>query len=364
MSGELDRNLSLLLGRAWAPPEIRPAFRDDLLARLKAEQRKLIARRQSRRKTILFSASLLAAAAAVAFAVAPAVGLPVPDPGPASARQVSTRQVSEVAAVQGAGVLRFVPDIGSDRVELRAADGGWAAAAEAQFDLPAGAELRAGAAPARLAFGEAQIALQPGTRISNDAGSLRLAGGGALVMTAAAPVDLRIESRAFRIEPRSEIFFKAADPEGFAAGGAPAPLALVTRGAAELAGAFPARLAAGYVFTLYETPSGAVPGRCLREADRAIAARSSALPDGVVPVSAAAGEEERRQEVIALGSRLLSAEGAGWIEIGVDASAAAPVAAGSSEFDRLAALEPDLRRLVSLGGPIALRIGGRTVRID
>jgi hypothetical protein len=377
-----EENLQKMLTRAYEPLQYRQAFYDSLLERLKTQQRQTkserTVRRVRHRRYYVGALASLAAAAAIALAVAPLlrsgpVAPVVPDlaqgnvssaPSPEPVEPASSRLAIRFAQVNATNALECRENVGApwkavvpgdlvmaDRMELR---------------LPESAN---GAAAALKTEDATALSMQPGTRIRNQGGRIVLDQGGLhlAVSQGQTALGVQVEKRDFDVMPGSEVYFKAFAPEGHAQGGVPAPRVMVMTGAVCVRDEFANRLPAGYLFTLYDTVNGCVPGVSLEEKETVKDFATPVAPRpglGRVSSQVSVLTRERGREVLAIGEHLFVSAPDGLVEAAWDPSEKAQrLVFASPEYAQLAQEHSDVARAAALGSRVVIKIGGQAYEI-
>lgn len=299
-SPAFERNLSRLLSQAYEQPEIRVAFRDDLLQRLKDRQRQ---NRQRRRHRVISLYGTLAAAASFCIVFGAQFLLTATPPtstaadmhadmttayeSPAEpaphfveahrirATDATTRQVS-TASSTGQTALASLHRPRARAVEpldfrVCAASRWVHLAKDESFTLVDGAEIRTPVGslePALVVIDQGPAVLLDGhTHVCLEDGRLRLVDGRTVVSVPgdAGAVPVQVGQHTLIFEPGTMAFLAVDESDSYADGGAPAPIVTILRGAAYPAGFADAPMLAGMVYHLYQTPTGRFPGRNLGE---------------------------------------------------------------------------------------------------
>ena len=391
MEDRFEENLRTLLTRAYEPPPYRQEFYDALLARLKAEQKQrkgeLLAQ-AARRKRLAFAVALIAAS--VALMVSAGVMFNIsgrPREMPAGA--VERADISQALAgverdraqpAKGESSARFYPlraicAAGGLAYQIPGGDKWLCLDAEA-FDFQPGMSLQVPSSGSnaiahfRLGNDQTAVALQPATVLCNDDGRLTLLNGGLYATVGARDValEMAVADCCFIVAPGSEIFVKKEAKSVYAVKGEPAPQLMVMKGEVIARGALATRLPAGYLFLLYESPTGAVAGQSLEETELAFDVRmqdiatvsASRSRDAVASVHAM----RRPREVLALGDYLFFAQGDRLLDIRCRESAAAErIVSGTLRFGALAAAYPEIGPLANWRCPIVVLCGDMVYEI-
>lgn len=317
---QYDTAFRMLLTRAYAAPESRPGFREDLLASLKMRQRILADRRRRRRQAVTYLFTSTAAAAVFFLALLPAVRPGAPDPAGGGAepalvaggapgaddsassgaapvrtasreprpsaspfRTVSTAPDAHAAHPHRAGDAPSVRGRGLDAygdIEMRLAGGNWIPATPDCLALHDGAEYRAAPGtrePAVLRIDDtADIVLAGGAVVRAARGALQLARGDALVVTdeGARPLNVMLLDQGLALEPGTSACLRVQSGPEYATGGEPAPAVILARGRARTVGdRGSAPLAANHLYRMYPYATDEIPGRRLFEQEKRVIER-------------------------------------------------------------------------------------------
>lgn len=299
--GTFEEGLEMLLKTTYEKPSIRPDFRDQLLGQLKERQRERSMSR--RRKVLVLYSSVTAAAAALVLVALPVLSaatpvhsggngqtvlaqraVSMPEAQPASFSPLSLDPTCDTTTafassnVNGQPLFNFA---GRTARAVNAVDvaepstGAWRTVASGEtFALENGTRFRTPIG----SLNEISVEIDKGPTVMLDgmsqmkicAGELRLEDGNALVSVTGGdqPVGLRLAGQDVELLPGTMAFMHLEDGEGYADGGAPAPVLVLLKGQGQTLDAHKTPLLAGQVYELYETGTGKFPTRPLGAYER------------------------------------------------------------------------------------------------
>ncbi|MHC4887005.1 MAG: hypothetical protein ACYTGH_18160 [Planctomycetota bacterium] len=250
-SGRFEDVLRVLLNSGYRPPEARPAFKQDLLTRMKAKQSEVVAarRRRLRIRTLVFS-TVTAAAASVMLLLAIQ---PTPDTAPASAQPAP--HVAGVSAKAVPAPLWNGTVAGT--VEVKEASGSWSASSDV-LSTSASVTLRTTDQQAGIDLAQGvRLVLEKGAQLDLNSGQIAVNHGLLRVQLreGAKPLTLAFAGHRMMLEAGSDVQVAIQDPTRFAPGGQPAPDVMVIAGTASVLGSdpkgTPASLLAGRRYQLH-----------------------------------------------------------------------------------------------------------------
>lgn len=253
-SGRFEGILRVLLNSGYRPPEPRPAFKQDLLARMKVRQAEIVIsrRRRQRRRILMFA--LPAAAAASFMLVTTLVLQNHPQSLPEAAPGVARSSVEETSVELWTGTV-------AGALEQKGTDGLWRPIRE-RLTATEPVSLRGLDDHSEVDLVQGiRLFLSKGALVNLNRNGLGLNHGRLRVQVkdGSRTISLALPGHALRLEAGSEVEVAVQDPLHFALGGEPAPDVNVISGRAAVLGrdeyAVPATLLAGRRYQLHPDPS-------------------------------------------------------------------------------------------------------------